>query len=528
VSTRRRTLRGRLLLAMAGIAIGVLVVSGGTTIALARRSAEDAAIKQLKEHAPDVRQQLLSLSKALRRQQQTGAATPGLSRLLTSVLRVSGGTLVTVNPDGSITEGFGGLSPDAGAVTGVQPTPSTTAPLTAPGTGGRLGRIGRALRRRARRQQAAGSTATPPGTIAALPAGLTVDDLDAQALAAGQEQSGAVNGIAFVALPVASTPAGDPVLVLTERVDSAAVRQARGFFVLGAALALLVAVVVSYFVARRLTRPLAAMGTTAGAIAAGDLGARVDLGKHPDDELADLARTLNGMADQLEHARHGERQFLLSVSHDLRTPLTSIRGFAEALTDGTIPASEEQQRAGAVIAAEANRLERLVADLLDLARLDARQFSFSPRRFDAAAATRTAAAAFTPAAHELGIELVVDAPETLPVDGDAERIGQIVANLVENALKYARSRITIGVRSLDQHWFELRVVDDGPGVDPAERTQVFDRLFVSRSVPGRSVGTGLGLAIVGELAGAMRGRATVDAAAGSGAAFVVTLPTVTT
>ena len=103
-----------------------------------------------------------------------------------------------------------------------------------------------------------------------------------------------------------------------------------------------------------------------------------------------------------------------------------------------------------------------------------------------------------------------------------------MANLVENALKYARSRITIGVRSLDQHWFELRVVDDGPGVDPAERTQVFDRLFVSRSVPGRSVGTGLGLAIVGELAGAMRGRATVDAAAGSGAAFVVTLPTVTT
>ena len=121
------------------------------------------------------------------------------------------------------------------------------------------------------------------------------------------------------------------------------------------------------------------MGTTAGAIAAGDLGARVDLGKHPDDELADLGRALNAMAAELEVARHGERQFLLSVSHDLRTPLTSIRGYADALTDGTIPATDEQRRAGAVIAAEANRLERLVADLLDLARLDAHQFSLSPR-----------------------------------------------------------------------------------------------------------------------------------------------------
>jgi two-component system sensor histidine kinase BaeS len=369
----------------------------------------------------------------------------------------------------------------------------------------------------------------PPPTVAQLPAGLTVDDLGAAALANGQEQSGSVNGIAFVALPVASTGRGEPVLVLTERIDSAAVRRARGFFVLGAALALVVAAVVSYFVARRLTRPLAAMGTTAGAIAAGDLTARVDLGQHPDDELADLARTLNGMADQLEHARHGERQFLLSVSHDLRTPLTSIRGYAEALTDGTIPATDEQRRAGAVIAAEAGRLERLVADLLDLARLDARQFSFSPRPFDVAAATRTAVAAFEPAARGLAVELVTDGPDHLEVEGDAERIGQIVANLVENALKYARSRITIGVRALDGHWFELRVVDDGPGVDPAEREQVFDRLFVSRSVPGRSVGTGLGLAIVGELAVAMGGRAVVDSTASSaGAAFAVTLPTAMT
>lgn len=513
--SRRRTLRGRLLVAMGAIAIGVLVVSGVTTVALARRSAEDAAISQLQDHAPGVRDQLLALSRALRRERATGVVIPGLSRLLSSVLNVSGGTIVTVNADGTISEGYAGLAVEGETATGTG-TPTSTLPAARTRLGARL---------RQRLQQGGRITAVVPPTVSQLPAGLSLGDLDATALANGEEQSGTVGGLAYVALPIASTKQGTPVLVLTQKVDSAAVRRARGFFVIGGVLALVVAAIVSFFVARRLTRPLQAMGATAGHIASGDLSARVDLGRHPDDELAELARTLNRMADQLEAARHGERQFLLSVSHDLRTPLTSIRGYADALTDGTIPASDEQRRAAAVIAAEADRLARLVGDLLDLARLDAHQFSFSPRPFDVATATRTAVAAFLPAAGELGIELVVDGPERLEVDGDAERIGQIVANLVENALKYARTRIAVSVRSTGAGSYELRVVDDGPGVDPHEREQVFERLFVSRSAPGRSVGTGLGLAIVGELATAMGGRATVDPASGPGATFVVTLPT---
>jgi two-component system sensor histidine kinase BaeS len=312
--------------------------------------------------------------------------------------------------------------------------------------------------------------------------------------------------------------------VLTERIDSAAVRRARGFFLIGAVLALLAAGIVSYFLARRLTRPLAAMGTTAGAIAAGDLGARVDLGRHPDDELAELGRALNAMAAELELARHGERQFLLSVSHDLRTPLTSIRGYAEALTDGTIPATDEQRRAGVVIASEANRLERLVADLLDLARLDAHQFSLSPRPFDVGTTVRTAVDAFIPAAADLGVELVVEVPPELAAVGDPERVAQIVANLVENALKYARRTITVTVAADGVHEVTIRVVDDGPGIGAGEEHRVFDRLYVSRTTPGRSVGTGLGLAIVGELATAMGGTATVEPADATGATFVVRLP----
>jgi two-component system sensor histidine kinase BaeS len=498
---------------MAAIALGVVVVTGVTTVALARRGAERTAISHLEDQAPDVRAQLLQLGRVLRTRELRGQPTIGVGRLVTSVLRVTGGTLLTVHADGTITEGVDAL---AG-----QPV-STDRPIVSRRA---------AARERLRRRLglAPTSTTAAPGTTDvpnpnALPAGLALEDLDAASLFDGNRQTGTVNGRAFVAEPVRGGGDQVPVLVLTEKIDTAAVNRARGFFIVGAVLALVAAGIVSYFLARRLTRPLAAMGTTAGAIAAGDLGARVDLGKHPDDELADLGRALDAMATELEVARHGERQFLLSVSHDLRTPLTSIRGYADALTDGTIPATDEQRRAGAVIAAEADRLERLVADLLDLARIDAHQFSLSPRPFDVAATVRTAVEAFLPAAADLGITVVADVPADVPAVGDPERVAQIVANLVENALKYARQRITVHLVVDGEREIVVRVVDDGPGVDPAEEDRVFERLYVSRTVPGRSVGTGLGLAIVGELTAAMGGTAAVERTAGAGATFVVRIP----
>jgi signal transduction histidine kinase len=513
---RRHRLRTRLLVAMASIAVGVLVVTGVTTVALARRSAERTAISHLEDQAPDVVVQLRQLGRFLRTREVRGLPTTGVGRLVTSVLSVTGGTLLTVDANGSITEGVDALAPRA--VSTDRPVASRRAASARNRLRNRLG-----LAPTTTTTTAAGG----PGDVEnvnELPAGLTVEDFDADELLAGETQTGTANGRAFVAVPVRTGEDQVPVLVLTEKMDAAAVKRARGFFLIGAALALLAAGIVSYFLARRLTRPLAAMGTTAGAIAAGDLAARVDLGRHPDDELAALARSLNRMAAELESARHGERQFLLSVSHDLRTPLTSIRGYADALTDGTIPTTDQQRRAGAVIAAEADRLERLVADLLDLARIDAHRFSLHPRPFDLAATVRTAVEAFRPAADELGIAVAVDAPPTLAAEGDPERVAQIVANLVENALKYAAARIDVSVTSDGSGGAGLRVVDDGPGIDPRERDRVFERLYVSRQVPGRSVGTGLGLAIVGELATAMGGSATVDANATGGAAFVVRLP----
>jgi signal transduction histidine kinase len=211
------------------------------------------------------------------------------------------------------------------------------------------------------------------------------------------------------------------------------------------------------------------------------------------------------------------------VSHDLRTPLTSIGGYAEAIADGAVEGRDAQKRAAEIIAAEARRLERLVADLLDLARLDAHEFSLTPRPVDAVEVVGEAVEAFHPSARELGVTLAIDGPATAPVDADPERLGQIVANLVENALKYADGRVRVGVSS-ENGTLELRVDDDGPGIDPADLPHVFERLYTSRTAPGRKVGTGLGLAIVHELSAAMGGTTAAHSLDGQGTRFVVRIP----
>jgi two-component system sensor histidine kinase BaeS len=210
------------------------------------------------------------------------------------------------------------------------------------------------------------------------------------------------------------------------------------------------------------------------------------------------------------------------VSHDLRTPLTSIRGYAEAMTDGTAADAETRKRAAAVIASESRRLERLIADLLQLASLDARQFSLRPRPLDAVATIRDALDAFQPGAEELGIGLDLEAPERLPAQMDPERLGQIIANLVENALKYATRRVWVTVADRDGLLIEVR--DDGPGIDPSELAAVFERLYTARGAPARAVGTGLGLAIVRELVAAMGGQVSASSGPDGGATFTVRLP----
>ena len=325
--------------------------------------------------------------------------------------------------------------------------------------------------------------------------------VDMSALVPGQVSTGNRGSLVWAVAPVVRTTPGPPSLVVVTQRSGSGLGRAGVWFAASALVSLLVAWLVADRLGRRLTHPLVVAEHTTRRIAAGDLTARVDV-EHADDEVTSLAQSINSMAASLDRARRLERQFLLAVSHDLRTPLTSIRGFAEAIADG---AAEDHTRAAGVIAAESRRLERLVGDLLELAKLDARRFSLDVRRTDLTEVAVDTAEAFRPELDEAGVRLVVHVPPSpVYVAADPDRLAQVLANLVENGLKFARSSITVAV-----HGTELVVDDDGPGIAPDEAPRVFDRLYQSARMPARKVGSGLGLAIVRELVSAMDGTVAV-------------------
>jgi two-component system sensor histidine kinase BaeS len=352
---------------------------------------------------------------------------------------------------------------------------------------------------------------------------------DVASLGRGEVVSGVRRGQAYAAAPLdVDLPRAEQtaVVVLTEQVD-AGLGPALRWFVAAAAVTLVVAAVVAATLGRRLTQSLRAAEAATRRIAAGDLSTRVpEPAPSADDEVAGLSRSINAMADALARSRGLEQQFLLSVSHDLRTPLTSIRGYAEAIADGAV---EDEAAAAGVILTEARRLERLVHDLLDLARLEAHQFSFTLGPVDLGEVAAGTVDGFRPEAEEDGITLDVRAPGPGPVvHGDADRLAQVVANLVENAMKHARSRVVVEAPA-GGGWATLAVSDDGPGIAAEDLPHVFERLYVARHEPRRrESGSGLGLAIVRELVTAMGGTVAAEPpvpGGPGGARLVVRLPT---
>jgi two-component system sensor histidine kinase BaeS len=254
-----------------------------------------------------------------------------------------------------------------------------------------------------------------------------------------------------------------------------------------------------------MSRPLVEAVEATARIAAGDLRGRVPLRDHDYSEFSSLTHSINEMAQNLEEGRNRERQLLLSVSHDLRTPLTSIRGFAEAITDGAI---EDTAQAAGVILAESRRLERLVGDLLALTKIEANQLSISTRMTEIAEVVSTTAEGFRPLAERNGVQLAVRVPRDARSMGmiDPDRLAQILANLIENALTYARSSVIVALspsRSSTESGQHVSVEDDGPGIAAGDLTRVFDRFYQADHGPNRQIGSGLGLAIVSELATAM-------------------------
>jgi two-component system sensor histidine kinase BaeS len=273
----------------------------------------------------------------------------------------------------------------------------------------------------------------------------------------------------------------------------------------------------AWLLARRLTRPIGELAAATTRLASGesDVGVPVE----GEDELAELGRAFNAMSGDLERARESQRRFLESVSHELKTPLTSIRGYAEALQEGAVSAAE----GGQVIASEADRLQRLVFDLVDLARLGRAGFEVEHLPVDLAAISAAAVQRHLPRARELGITLTSDSANGASGVGDGGRLLQAASNLIENALRLtpAGGSVTVSARA-----GQISVLDTGPGLAAADLARAFERFYLhDRYRSTQAVGSGLGLAIVKELTGAMGGGARAANRPGGGAEFTISIPT---
>jgi two-component system sensor histidine kinase BaeS len=243
-------------------------------------------------------------------------------------------------------------------------------------------------------------------------------------------------------------------------------------------------------------------------------------------EIADIAESLNRLNAALVVSEGRQREFLLSVSHELRTPLTAVKGYAEALSDGVIP-TDDVPRTGAIVAGEAARLDRLVSDLLDLARLGAVDFHVSPVEVDLVELGEDAGAVWLDRAMPEGVRLVLDLPvDPVIVRTDPIRVRQIIDNLAENALRVSprQSVVVLAVRR-EGAWGVVEVRDSGPGLTSDDVLVAFEPGVLHERYRGvRPVGTGLGLALVGKLAQGLGGFAEAGQAAEGGARFTVRIP----
>lgn len=333
-----------------------------------------------------------------------------------------------------------------------------------------------------------------------------------------------VDGRVVIAEGRPLTTGGAVVLARTEAAATGAASRLLRRELLALGLALLVAVAAGALLARWLAQPLRHAADGARRLATGERDVR--LKPTGPTEVVQVADAVNALAGSLAASEKRQRDFLMSVSHELRTPLTAIRGFAESLADG-VTTGDKVVPVGRTLVAESERLQHLVDDLLDLARLDADDLRVESLAVDLVSVVTQAGQVWHERCAATGQLLVVEAPaEPLVVDTDPVRVRQVLDGLAENALRVtpAGQPVVLAVRREDAA-VVVEVRDGGPGLTDDDLAVAFDRSVLhARYVGRRPVGSGLGLAIVGALASRLGARAEAGHAAEGGAAFRLVLP----
>jgi two-component system OmpR family sensor kinase len=311
-------------------------------------------------------------------------------------------------------------------------------------------------------------------------------------------------GAIVVATP--KTSVGHRVTVLIERLALAGV------------LGLLVAGLLAWYLSRRLVRPLLQLSDAADEVAAGNYAVTVPT--RAPGELGHLSDRFSQMTDRLAEAETMERNFLMSVSHELRTPLTAIRGHVSALLEGVVAEPELQQASLETVEAEATRLERLVGDILDLAKLDTHRFTVTREEVDMGALIDQAYETYRDEARRRSIDYRREALDRPVIVSDGDRVLQVVGNLISNAFQATPDggSVSLELAKLNGS-VHVAVEDSGPGIPPEKRERLF-RPFISET----GGGTGLGLAIAKELSAALGGRIELRSEVGKGSRFELVLP----
>ncbi len=296
-------------------------------------------------------------------------------------------------------------------------------------------------------------------------------------------------------------------------------------FVRSGLFALLLSLIAAYIVARWIADPLQKIVNAARAIPAQSVVLGETNGPH---EVRELARAFDSMIARLQGSQKSQRDFVANVSHELKTPLTSIQGFAQAIMDDTAQTPEARKQAAGIIYSEAGRMHRIVIDLLDLARLEAGTAEMNRLPVDIQQLLTSVCEKFKLQANHAHVSLQVEAPDVLPkILADGDRLAQVITNLVDNALKYTPGGGSIELwAEIEGEFLQVTVSDNGSGIRLEDQAHIFDRFFQAdrARVGGNSHGAGLGLAIAREIMLAHGGTISVQSQPGRGTSFALLLP----
>ncbi|MBV7505295.1 HAMP domain-containing histidine kinase [Bacillus sp. sid0103] len=300
------------------------------------------------------------------------------------------------------------------------------------------------------------------------------------------------------------------------------ISQLNKHFILASLLILFFMLITVFFLSRALTKPLIVMKEATKKLSNGDFS--VSLPNMSKDEIGELSRSIQTLANDLNHLKKERNEFLASVSHELRTPLTYIKGYSDI---GRRPSLEEKERIQYfdIIHEESEHLGHLVKELFDLARLDQNSFTIDKERVHIASYLQAIYERVLPAFKEKGIQLKLDCADDLFFSIDPKRFDQVLLNLLDNALKYSNENTTtqIKVAKKDES-IHIIIKDEGIGIPKEDLPYIFERLYrVEKSRSRATGGFGLGLAIVKEIVEAHRGNISVESIVGEGTCFKIVL-----